>query len=139
MSEIGAHLKHIDQPARRRQIERARGASRQAAAKRLAGADRQILPGTERPIRDSGSHPTPGVRALAPPTETRGSDSGSAPARRFAAALSVFLAAVLTVVGAVWVAAVVNQWWILIPIIAVLVLATFAVLATVLRLLDGDR
>jgi hypothetical protein len=53
--------------------------------------------------------------------------------------LSVFLAAVLTVVGAVWVAAVVNQWWILIPIIAVLVLATFAVLATVLRLLDGDR
>lgn len=52
--------------------------------------------------------------------------------------LVTFLTAILAVVGAVWLAAAVNQWWILIPVMAVDLLATAAVIASLFRLLSDS-
>jgi hypothetical protein len=49
-----------------------------------------------------------------------------------------FLAAILTMVLAVWLAAAVGQWWILIPVVAVDLIVTTAVMGVVIWMLaDG--
>ncbi len=50
----------------------------------------------------------------------------------------IFLAAIAVMVVVVWIAAAVNEWWILIPVIGVDLLVTAAVLGSLAQML-GDR
>ena len=53
--------------------------------------------------------------------------------------LTVFTVAMLAIVGLAVLTAIVARWWILIPVMAVDLTVTAAVLATVVRLMnDGD-
>jgi hypothetical protein len=48
-----------------------------------------------------------------------------------------FVAAILVMVLAVWLAAAVGQWWILIPVVAVDLIVTTAVMGVVIWMLAG--
>jgi hypothetical protein len=50
--------------------------------------------------------------------------------------MAVFIAAMLLIVGLVWLLGAVDQWWILVPVMLVDFVLTAAVLAMVTRLLD---
>jgi hypothetical protein len=130
MTSTHSHHIDLDQPTRRRHGQRARSASRQVAAERLASADRPALARRLRPSHDPAPHRTLASAQLASPDELAGSNGGLL--------LLTFLAAILTVVGAVWLAAAVNQWWILIPVMAVDLLAATAVIASLFRLLSDS-
>jgi hypothetical protein len=52
--------------------------------------------------------------------------------------LWVFFVAALAIVGAVTVTGAVDSWWILVPVMAVFFISTFAVLATIMWLLGDD-
>jgi hypothetical protein len=52
--------------------------------------------------------------------------------------LWVFFVAALSIVGAVTVTGAVDSWWILVPVMAVFFISTFAVLATIMWLLGDD-
>lgn len=90
---------------------------------------------------------TKAPRAAHASTRRRGQDvpvSPTAPARQDQRPIDglgplwVFAAAALAVVGAVTLAGAVNSWWILLPAMAVFVISTIAVLATIMWLLGDD-
>ena len=52
--------------------------------------------------------------------------------------LLVFVAAIVVMVAAVTLVDVVNRWWVLVPVMAVAVVAVLGVLATIAHLLADD-
>jgi hypothetical protein len=88
------------------------------------------------------ARPTPAGHDLPPPhASTRGvPDRDSPPIRdRGLTLLIVFTTAMLVIVGLAAITAVVGRWWILVPVMAVDLAATAAVLGSVARLMnDGD-
>jgi hypothetical protein len=62
----------------------------------------------------------------------------SRPSRSGELLLLVFFIATLTMVAAVVLVGAAGQWWVLLPVMLLDLLATFAVLATIVRLLGAD-
>jgi len=111
------------------------------------------LPRNRRPRRDPpvrtrapGSAPTApsastrrGHVAPPPPGAPPDSSRGPAPLRdRGSVLLLVFTSALLVMVGLISLAAVVDRTWILIPVMAIDLAVTAAVLASVFRLMGND-
>jgi len=75
-----------------------------------------------------------------PPGAPADSSRGPAPLRdRGSVLLLVFTSALLLMVGLISLAAVVDRAWVLIPVMAIDLTVTTAVLATVLRLMGNDN
>ena len=104
-------------------------------------------PGRTRRVRDGDRRPDRSPEAGPP---LRSSPAGVAPAGPPASAASreppdaglgllfAFIIAVLVMVGAVVVAGIVDRMWILIPVMCVDFVATFAVMVSIAWLLRGD-
>jgi hypothetical protein len=111
------------------------------------------LPRNRRPRRDppvrvrgprssaaAPSTPTRHGRVAPPPGAPPHSSRGPAPLRdRGSVLLIVFTSALLLMVGLISLAAVVDRTWVLIPVLAIDVTLTTAVLASVLRLMGNDN
>ena len=104
--------------------------------------DSPLVSRPRRPASLPGRGPSP--RREAPHGPGRGTaaaaEPDSSPLRdRGISAFSVFTLAMLVMVGLAVLTAIVGQWWILIPVMAVDLAATTAVLVAIARLLsDGD-
>lgn len=103
---------------------------RRAAAARVRPPRPQLLPGTpasgvDRP-RQHRSKPSVPTRQLAPIRD------------RGLGLLIVFTAGALVMVALISLTAVVGSWWMLVPVMAVELAVTVAVLASVVRLLDHE-
>jgi hypothetical protein len=119
---VEPRLEHRRQPAPH---------ARRTATPRVARAPRTSLPARSRPHADHratrpNSPPAPGGKS--PPLRDRG-----------ISLLAIFTAATLLIVALVCVVAGIDRWWILIPVMAVDLTVTGAVLAVMVRLLnDGS-
>ena len=99
---------------------------RRGAPPRVARPPRTSLPARARPRPDNGA-----TRPKSPPAPE------SPPLRdRGISLLTIFTAATLLIVALVCVVGSVDRWWILIPVMAVDLVVTGAVLAVMVRLLD---
>ena len=107
-------------------LTRRRASTARARAARPPARARPTAAGHDRPPPHAGTRAVP--------------DSNSPPIRdRGLTLLIVFTAAMLVIVGLAAITAIVGRWWILVPVMAVDLAATAAVLASVVRLLnDGD-
>jgi hypothetical protein len=114
---VGHRLEHLQQP----------DPYPGRTAPRVARAPRPSVPARPRSNRDApGPKPAPG----APSSE-------SSPIRdRGISLLAIFTAATLLIVALVCLLGSVDRWWILIPVMAIDLTVTGAVLAVMVRLLD---
>ncbi len=103
--------------------------SRRTAAPDVGRPPRTSAPARARPNR--GAHrPTPASASAVPSSE-------SSPIRdRGISLLAIFTAATLLIVALVCLVGSVDRWWILIPVMAVDLAVTGAVLGVMVRLLD---
>lgn len=111
---------------------RVRTAMPRASVTRVVGAEAPVPAPTYRSGRALGPDPIREVELPRPGSEGS-SDSGRGHTMFF-----IFLAAIAVMVVVVWIAAAVNEWWILIPVIGVDLLVTAAVLGSLAQML-GDR
>jgi hypothetical protein len=114
---------HGATPLGRHAVQPVRTAEHSAPVARVSDRGQSAPARRRRP--GHGPTPRPMHEVPAPNVAHVSSDSG-----RGLPLLLIFLAAILVMVIAVWIAAAVSQWWILIPVIGVDLLATTAVLAT---------
>lgn len=107
-------------------LTRRRASTARARAARPQAPDRPTAAGHDRPPPHASTRAVP--------------DSNSSPIRdRGLTLLTVFTTAMLVIVGLAAITAIVGRWWILVPVMAVDLAATAAVLASVARLMnDGD-
>ncbi len=102
---------------------------RRRAAPTGAGPPRTSIPAGPRPERDA-------PRPVTSPAST-GPSSDASPIRdRGISLLAIFTAATLLIVALVCLVGGVDRWWILIPVMAIDLAVTGAVLAVMVRLLD---
>ncbi len=117
---------------KRSPIGRVRTAMPHASVTRVAGAKAPVPAPTYRSGRALGPDL---IREVEPrPGSEDASDSGQGHTMFF-----IFLAAIAVMVVVVWIAAAVNEWWILIPVIGVDLLVTVAVLGNLAHMLADHR
>lgn len=130
-----------DPPVRARRPVRERPDIRRDSPKLVRSAVRaDPLPRRSSAAPAPPAHRQPSSRGPTTPTleRTVSTPSESSDSSRGPMLFFTFVAAVLVMVLAVWLAAVVGQWWILIPVVAVDLIVTTAVTSVVIWMLaDG--
>jgi hypothetical protein len=117
---VGSRLAHLRRPARR---------PHQAAAAPALRRSARVPP----PVRPT--HEDSGTRPPASPSD----DTGTPLRDRGVTLLGTVTAAMLSIVALAWIVAVVERWWILVPVMAVSLALTVIVLVVMGRLLDDDE